>query len=159
MVPTPITRHSTRASSVKVGPKIAIPRAMFSLTSSWNRQTEQMRRRQEEIPNFQHKGTDGGCFCSVIKLCPALGDPMDCSTPGFPVLHYLHNLLKFMSIKSIMPTNHLSLCQPFLSYPQSFQTSGSFPMSQLFESGGQSIGALASVSVLPINIQDWFPLG
>ena len=118
-----------------------------------------MRRRQEEIPNFQHKGTDGGCFCSVIKLCPALGDPMDCSTPGFPVLHYLHNLLKFMSIKSIMPTNHLSLCQPFLSYPQSFQTSGSFPMSWHFTSGGQSIGALASASVLPMNSQDWFSLG
>jgi len=118
-----------------------------------------MRRRQEEIPNFQHKGTDGGCFCSVIKLCPALGDPMDCSTLGFPVLHYLHNLLKFMSIKSIMPTNHLSLCQPFLSYPQSFQTSGSFPMSWHFTSGGQSIGALASASVLPMNSQDWFSLG
>ena len=118
-----------------------------------------MRRRQEEIPNFQHKGTDGGCFCSVIKPCPALGDPMDCSTPGFPVLHYLHNLLKFMSIKSIMPSNHLSLCQPFLSCPQSFQTSGSFPMSWHFTSGGQSIGALASASVLPMNSQDWFSLG
>ena len=48
---------------------------------------------------------------------------------------------------------------PFSSYPQSFPTSGSFPMSQLFASGGQSIGVSASASVLPMNIQDWFPLG
>ena len=48
---------------------------------------------------------------------------------------------------------------PFPSCPQSFPTSGSFPMSQLFASGSQSIGVSASISVLPVNIQDWFPLG
>ena len=48
---------------------------------------------------------------------------------------------------------------PFSSCPQSFQASGSFQMSQLFASGGQSIGVSASASVLPMNIQDWFPLG
>ena len=48
---------------------------------------------------------------------------------------------------------------PFSSYLQSSPTSGSFPMSQLFASGGQSIGASISASVLPMNIQDWFPLG
>ena len=48
---------------------------------------------------------------------------------------------------------------PFSSCPKSFPASGSFPMSQLFASGGQSIGVLTSASVLPINIQDWFPLG
>ena len=48
---------------------------------------------------------------------------------------------------------------PFSSCPQSFPASGSFPMSQCFASGGQSIGVAASASVLPINIQDWFPLG
>ena len=47
----------------------------------------------------------------------------------------------------------------FSSCPQSFPASGSFPMSQLFASGGQSIGVSASTSVLPMNIQDWFPLG
>ena len=47
---------------------------------------------------------------------------------------------------------------PFSSCPQSFPASGSFPMSQLFTSGGQSIGTPASASVLPMNIQDWFPL-
>ena len=47
---------------------------------------------------------------------------------------------------------------PFSSHLQSFPASGSFPMSQLFASCGQSIGASASASVLPVNIQDWFPL-
>ena len=48
---------------------------------------------------------------------------------------------------------------PFSSWLQSFPVSGSFPMSQLFASGGQNIGASASASILPMNIQDWFPLG
>ena len=48
---------------------------------------------------------------------------------------------------------------PFSSYPQSFPVSVSFPMSQFFTSGGQSIGASSSASVLPVNIQDWSPLG
>ena len=48
---------------------------------------------------------------------------------------------------------------PFSSCLQSFPASGSFPMSQFFESGGQNIGVSASASVLPVNIQDWFPLG
>ena len=48
---------------------------------------------------------------------------------------------------------------PFSSHLQSFPASGSFPMSQFFTSGGQSIGASASASVLPMNIQDWSPLG
>ena len=53
----------------------------------------------------------------------------------------------------------LSSVVPFSSCLQSFQASGSFPMSQFFASGGQSIGVSASASVLPMNIQDWFPLG
>ena len=63
------------------------------------------------------------------------------------------SLLKLMSIVSVMPSNHLILCL------QSFPASGSFPMSQFFASGGQSIGRSASASVLPMNIQYWFPLG
>ena len=59
-----------------------------------------------------------------------------------------------------MPSNHLILCRPpFSSCPQSFPASGSFPMSQLFAWGGQSIGVSASASVLPMNTQDWSPLG
>ena len=65
-------------------------------------------------------------------------------------------LPKFMSIESLMPSKHLILCCPLL---QSFPASGSFPMSWLFTSGGQSIGALASTSVLPMNIQGGLSLG
>ena len=53
----------------------------------------------------------------------------------------------------------LSSVAPFSSFPQSFPASGSFPMSQLFASGGQSTEVSASTSVFPMNIQDWFPLG
>ena len=62
-------------------------------------------------------------------------------------------LLKLMSIELAKLSNHLILCH------QSFPALGSFPVSQFFPSGGQSIGASASASVLPMNIQDWFPLG
>ena len=54
------------------------------------------------------------CCCLVTKSCPALFDPRDCSMPGFPVLHYLPDLLKLMSIESVMPSNHLVLCCPLL---------------------------------------------
>ena len=67
------------------------------------------------------------------------------------------SLLKLMSIELVMPSNHLILCHPLLFPPSSFPASGSFPMSQFFTSGGQSIEA--SASVLPMYIQDWFPLG
>ena len=66
---------------------------------------------------------------------------------------------KPMSIESVMPSNHLILCRPLSSCPQSFPASGSFPRSQLFASGGQSIGVSASTSVLSTNTQDWSPLG
>ena len=68
------------------------------------------------------------------------------------------SLLKLMSIKSMMPFNHLILCHP-LSFPQSFPASESFPMGQFFASGGHSIGASVSASVLPVNIQHQFTLG
>ena len=69
------------------------------------------------------------------------------------------SLLKLMSINSVMPSNHLISVVPFSSCLQSFPTSRSFLMSQLFASGGQCIGTTASASVLPMNIQVWFPLG
>ena len=68
-------------------------------------------------------------------------------------------LLKLMSIKSVMPSDHLILCRPLLLRPSIFPGITVFPMSQFFTSGGQSIGNSASASVLPMNIQDWFPLG
>ena len=65
------------------------------------------------------------------------------------------SLPKLMSIESVMPFNHLILCCPFSSSLQSFPTSGSFPMSQLFASLGQNIGVSASTSILPMNTQDF----
>jgi len=68
------------------------------------------------------------------------------------------SLLKFMSIKSGMPTKHLIICHPF-SCLQTFSASRSFPVNHFLASGSQSIGVSASTSVLPKNMQDWFPLG
>ena len=68
------------------------------------------------------------------------------------------SLLKLMSIESVMPSIISSSVVPFSSHLQSFPASGSFPMSQLFASGGQRIGVSASASVFPMNIQYWFPL-
>ena len=68
------------------------------------------------------------------------------------------SLLKFISIELVMLYTHLILCYPLLLCLQSFPASGSFPMSQLFTSGGQSIGASPSAPVLPMNIQGWIPL-
>ena len=98
-------------------------------------------------------------FSSVAQLCPTLWDPMDCSMPGLPVHHQLpfQSLLKLISNKLVVWSNHLILV-PFSSCHQSFPGSGSSQMSRFFASGGQSIGVSASVSVLPMHIQDWFPL-
>ena len=80
---------------------------------------------------------------------------MDCGIPGSLVLHHLLELAKthFHWINDAISSS----VPPFSSCPQSFPASGSFLMSWLFASGGQSIGA--SASVLPMNIQDWFPWG
>ena len=69
------------------------------------------------------------------------------------------SLIRLMSIKSVMPSTISSFVVPFSSHLQSSPASRSFPTSQLFTSGGQSIGVWASASVLPMNIQDWLPLG
>ena len=83
---------------------------------------------------------------------------MDCSTPGFLSLTISWSLPKFMSIASVMPSSRLILCTAPVLLPSIFPRIRAFSMSQLFTSGDQSIGALASTSVLPINIQGWFPL-
>ena len=100
-------------------------------------------------------------FSSVAESCPTLCNPMDwlqharlscsSSTPGAcsnpcPLSLWCH------------PTISSSVI-PFSSCLQSFPASGSFPVSQFFKSGGQSIGVSASASVLPMNTKDWFPLG
>ena len=69
------------------------------------------------------------------------------------------SLLRIMSVDSEIPSNHLILCCPLLLLPSIFPSIRFFPNSQLFASGGQSIGASASTSVRPVNIQSSFPLG
>ena len=85
---------------------------------------------------------------------------MDCCTPGSSVLHYLSEFAQisyplsqgcYLTIS--FSAAHFSFCL------QSFPASGSFPMSQFLTSCGQIIGASASTSVLPMNIQGWFPVG
>ena len=67
--------------------------------------------------------------------------------------------LRIMSIESVMPSNHLILCRSLLLPPSIFPSTRVFSNELVFAPGGQSIGVSASASVLPINIQDWFPLG
>ena len=100
------------------------------------------------------------CCCSAAKSCPTLCSPMDYSMSGFPVHHQLPGTYSNSCPLSWQcHPNISSSFVPFSSCPQSFSASGSFPVSQHFASGGQSIRASASASVLPMNIQGWFPLG
>ena len=82
-----------------------------------------------------------------------------CTTACQTSLSFTISQSLLMSIESMMPSNHRIFCHPLSFCPQSFPTSGSFPMSRLLALGSQSIGASTSVSVLPMNIQGWFPLG
>ena len=69
------------------------------------------------------------------------------------------SLLKLISMESVMPLNHLILSHPFLLLSSIFLSIRVLSSERLFTSGGQGIGASASASVLPMDIQDWFPLG
>ena len=98
-------------------------------------------------------------FSLVAQSCPTLCDPMNHTTPGLPIHHELlefnQNHVHRVS-DAIQPSHTLSSPSPpafNLSLHQGF-----FPMSQLFISGDQSIGVSTSASVLPMSIQDWFPL-
>ena len=92
---------------------------------------------------------------SVAKSCPTLR-PDGLQQAGLSCPSLSPSLLKLRSIQSVMPSNHLILFHSLLLLP--FSASGSFPVSQLFPSDDQSIGASASASVLPVNIQACFPL-
>ena len=96
------------------------------------------------------------CCCSVAKSCSTLCYPMDCSMPGFPVLHYLPESAQthVLWVSDVIKLSHsLSPSSP------DFSLSQSFPMSWLFALGDQSIGASASALILLMNIQICFALG
>ena len=99
-------------------------------------------------------------FSSAAQLCLTLCDPMNCSTPGLPVHYKLPEFTQthVHRVGDVIQTISSSVI-PFSSCPKSLPASGSFPVIQFFASGSQSIGVSASPSVLPMNIQDWFPLG
>ena len=110
------------------------------------------------INEWMNKCFNRYCCCSVAKSCWILCNLTDCSTPSFPVLHHLpefaHTRVHWVH-DAIQPSHPLSSpSTPALTVP----TSGSFPISQLFPSGGQSIRTSASASSLPVNIQGWYPL-
>ena len=111
----------------------------------------------------EEEGWDHGClvqFSSVAQSCLTLCDLMDGSTPGLPVHHQLPELAQthvHWVGDATQPSHPLST--PFPPAFNLSQHQGIFLMSQFFTLGGQSIGASASASVLPMNIQDWFPLG
>ena len=93
---------------------------------------------------------------SRVRLC----DPMNRSTPGLPVHNHLPEFISDSC--PLSPWCHPAISSsvvPFSYCPQSLPASESFPMSQLFAWGGQSIWVLASASVLPMNTQNWSPLG
>ena len=99
-------------------------------------------------------------FSSVAQSCSNLFYPGTAACQDSLSSTTSRRLLKLWSTSS--PLCHLSISSsviPFSSCPQSFPASGSFQMNQLFISGGQSIGVPASTSVLPMNTQDWSPLG
>ena len=97
------------------------------------------------------------CCSSITKPCSALCDPMECSTQASLSFTISWSLLRLMSMESVMLSNRLILCCPLLLLSSIFPSIRVFSRSWLFVSGGQSIGA--SASVLPMNIQGWFPLG
>ena len=109
---------------------------------------------------YQLEGLWAVQFSSVAQSCLALCDSMNCSSPGLPVHHQLPEFtqthVRWVG-DAIQPSHPLSSPSPpalNLSQHQCL-----FPVSQLFTSGGQSIGVSASASVLPMNPQDWSPLG
>ena len=93
-------------------------------------------------------------FGSVAQSCPTLCDPMNSSTPGLPVHHQLPEFTRLTSIESVMPSSHLILCRPLLFLPSIFHSIRVFSNESFFASDGQSVGTSASISALPMNIQD-----
>ena len=97
--------------------------------------------------------------CDVLSYDQIFATPWTAAYQASLSITTSRSLFKLMSIESVMPSNHLILSQPLLLPFIFLNIRVFFQMSQFFASGGQSIGVSASASVLPMNIQDWFPLG
>ena len=96
----------------------------------------------------------------VVKSlsCVWLCNPMDCTTPGIPILNYFQ-AFGLMFVESVTPSNHFIHCCPLLFLPSVFLRIWVFSDELAPPSGGQSTGTSASASILLMNIQDWLPLG
>ena len=115
---------------------------------------------REEWEHHPYYKISNQWFSSVAQSCPILCDlMMDHSMPGLPVHHQLPVYPNSCPLSRWCHPTISSSVVPFSSSLQSFPASESFQMSQLFPSGSQSIGVSASTSVLPMNTQDWSPLG
>ena len=103
----------------------------------------------------------GNLISSVQSLScvPLFATPWIAACQASQSITNSQSSLKLTSIQLVMSSNHLILCHPILLCPQNFPASGSFQKGQLFASGDQSIGVSASTLVLPMNTQDWSPLG
>ena len=97
-------------------------------------------------------------FSWVAQSCPTLCNPMNRSTPGLPVRHQLSEF-KLPSIESAMPSNHLICCRPLFLVPSNFPSIRDFSNESALCTRWPKYCSSASASVLPMNIQDWFPLG
>ena len=100
---------------------------------------------------------------SVQFSCSVVSDSLwPCGLQASLFITNSWSLIKLMSIELVMPSNHLVLCHPLLLPPSIFPSITVFSNKSVlskFASSGQSIGVSSSASVLPMNIQDWFPLG
>ena len=129
------------------GSNVGIRKCILERKSSyrvWMKQISGINEYVQSVQSFSH-----------VRLC----DPWTAACQASLSFTNSWSLLKLISIESVMPSNHVILCHPFLLLPSIFPSIKVFSMSQLFASGGQSIAAFVSTSVLSINIQDWFPLG
>ena len=107
---------------------------------------------EEDLSPAAHSQVSAVQFSSVAQSCPTLCNPMNRSTPGLPVYHQLPELAQTHVHRvgdAIQPSHPLSSPSP-----PTFNLSQNQGLSQFFASGGQSVGALASASILPMNIQD-----
>ena len=122
---------------------------------------------QLDLRWFRKKTNDNKCVCMCVNVLMCvfvqlLSHLQLFATHGLQysrlpcLLTISWSWLRLMSIESVMPSNHFNSVLSFSFCPQSFPAAGAFPMSQLFTSGIQSIGASASASVLAMNIQGWF---
>ena len=99
------------------------------------------------------------CCCSVAQSCPTLCDPMDYSMSGFPVHPHLPELAKLMFIETVMPSNHLVFHRPLLLLPSILPSIRVFSNHSALHIRWPKYWSFSFSIVLPMNIQDWFPLG